>query len=396
VQLFNREKLHFLRFCQFNEIYAQAQTQSIRVFALFQPTITIAAGLSIALVIWYGGQDTIRGTIRIGILVAYFSYILALFQPVREIADKWNLFLSGMASAERIHSVLSWPVELPHLDSQSDLKPLESVRGEIVFENVWFAYQNEDWVLRDFSFHIAPGERIGVVGSTGAGKTSLISLLMRLYEPQKGRILLDGKDLKSYDRRSLRSAIGVVQQEVFLFSGSFEENISFWGSTSSQSPLVKQLKSLLKLSHLTEGRELPALDERGSNFSMGEKQLIAFVRALAAEPKIWILDEASANLDSATELLLQNALNQASGQCTTLLVAHRLATVRTADRILVLHRGRLIESGSHAQLLQQNGLYAKLYRYQSAAEPAAQSAESALGAHSEGSQVVHSISDSSA
>jgi ATP-binding cassette subfamily B multidrug efflux pump len=359
VQLFNRQKLHLDRFDRLNQWYADAQVSSIRVFALFQPTITISAGISVALIIWFGGGAALTGGLKLGILVAYFSYILSLFQPVREIADKWNIFLSGMASAERVFSVLAWPTETLEQAVHTVAQPISNLKGHIVFENVWFAYSDEHWVLRDFSLEILPGQKIGVVGHTGAGKTTIISLLIRFYEPQRGRILLDGKDLKDYDVRSLRASIGIVQQEVFLFSGSFEENITFW--RKSDAPKMEAVLAALGVNRKND--EL--LQERGTNFSMGERQVIAFARAMVANPKVWILDEATANMDSDTEALLQKSLDESASDRTSILIAHRLATVKNADRILVIHKGHLVESGNHGDLMFLDGLYARLYRYQS-------------------------------
>lgn len=365
LHLFNRVELHLERFRRLNQWYADAQIGTVRVFAMFQPTITIAAGVSVALVIAFGGMEAQAGTIKVGVLVAYFSYVLSLFQPVREIADKWNIFLSGMASAERIFSILDWPVELDDTAMIRRAEPLKDLRGHIVFENVWFAYEGEHWVLKDFSLEIQPGERIGVVGHTGAGKTTLISLLMRFYTPQRGRILLDGVDLREYDKRALRASIGIVQQDAFVFSGSFDDNIGFWGTTESQGILEKMglsagLSERAKSSH--------ALQERGSNLSMGERQILAFARTLAANPSIWILDEASANMDSETEAKLQRALRDGSRGRTALMIAHRLATVREADQIIVLHKGAMVEKGSHEELVRADGLYARLYRFQMSSE----------------------------
>ncbi len=358
VNLFNRQTLHFERFDRLNHWYADAQTASVKVYALFQPTITLSAGVSVALVMFFGGERTLQGSLKLGVLVTFFSYLMALFQPVREIADKWNLFLSGMTAAERVFSILDWPTEMESHEVETCARPIPSLMGKIQFENVWFAYQGENWILRDFSIEIHPGERVGLVGYTGSGKSTLIHLLMRFYDPQKGRILLDGRDLRSYDLRSLRASIGMVQQEVFLFSGTFEENMTFWKPSVDQR--VHNILSQLQFEHHL-GKTLL---EKGVNFSMGERQMIAFARALAIDPKIWILDEATAHLDSETEQTLQNAVNLASHGKTSLLIAHRLATVRSADRILVLHQGRLIESGSHVQLLELDGLYSRLHRLQ--------------------------------
>jgi ATP-binding cassette subfamily B protein len=402
--LFNRQKLHCDQFEKLNESYAKAQISSTRIFALFQPAITLASGVSVGLIIWYGGKETLDGGVKLGILVTYFSYILSLFQPLREIADKWNIFLSGMASAERIYSVFNWAVEETAEMVEQEVSGIESLRGHIVFENVWFAYEEENWVLRDFSLEIRPGERIGVVGHTGAGKTTLISLLMRFYEPQRGRILLDGKDLRDYEKRPLRASIGIVQQEVFLFSGSFHENINF-----GKNHELHQLKEVLNDIGFQKSMN-EEVQERGVNFSMGERQMIAFARAMMTRPSIWILDEATANLDSETESVIQRALEKASYQKTSLLIAHRLATVRSADRILVLNKGVLVEQGRHEDLLKQNGLYARLLRYQQIQEPSREqneearpqslapgSTQSLVSADSSnGSQVVSPISGSSA
>jgi ABC-type multidrug transport system fused ATPase/permease subunit len=364
VHLFNRQKLHMERFNRVNQWYSDAQVGTVKVFALFQPTITLASGVAVALVIAFGANGGPHA-LKVGVLVTFFSYALAAFQPIREIADKWNVFLSGMASVERVFSILSWPVEMEKAQSEKPVHALKGMKGHIVFENVWFAYQStaegEHWVLKDFSLEIQPGSRVGIVGHTGAGKTTLISLLMRFYEPQKGRILLDGKDLRDYDKSALRATIGIIQQDAFLFSGSFVDNITFWGDRKV-SPEIESLLKDAGCGHWLESKE--SLLERGSNVSMGERQVLAFARALDKKPSIWILDEATANMDSNSESLLQKSLEQASAGRTSILIAHRLATVRKADLIIVLHKGVMIEKGNHDELLNHDGLYARLYRYQ--------------------------------
>lgn len=366
VHLFNRQKLHLDRFDRLNDWYAQAQVGSVRIFAVFQPTITVLSGVSLALIIWYGGGKAWNGGLKIGVLATYFSFALSLFQPVREIADKWNIFLSGLASAERIFSILAWPTEFEPKETENRVQPLSGLRGHIVFENVWFAYEGEHWVLRAFSLEIRPGENVGIVGHTGTGKTTLISLLLRFYEPQRGRILVDGKDIRSFDKRALRASIGVVQQEVFLFSGTFEENVDFWSTNGSSVQKDRKEKVQAVMDFIGTGIHSPeqTLNERGSNFSVGERQIIAFARTLLKGPQLWILDEATSNLDSETERILQDKLSEVSRGKTCLLIAHRLATVRNADRIVVLNKGSLVEAGDHESLVRQDGLYARLFRYQ--------------------------------
>ncbi len=366
VQLFNREPLHLKRFEQINARYAEAQAGSVKVFALFQPSITLAAGISAALVIYHGGERVAAGLLPVGVLVSYFGYVQALYQPMRELAEKWNLFLSGMTAAERIFSVMDWELEEPGSALLPPVRP-RGIRGDIAFEGVWFAYKNEEWVLRDLSFQVRAGEKIGLVGHTGAGKSTITSLLLRFYEPQKGRITIDGTDIRSIPRRELRSIFGIVQQDAFLFSGSIEENISLWRSFEGdeREKLDKVLTALDRPHWLRHGGLM--LDERGGNLSMGERQILSFARALSQNPSIWILDEATANIDSATEGKIGALLAHAYEGHTALVVAHRLATVRDADQILVLNRGVLVEQGPHAELVSKDGLYSRLYRYQEVA-----------------------------
>jgi ABC-type multidrug transport system fused ATPase/permease subunit len=373
VQLFGREALHLERFDRLNAWYMEAQKNTVRVFALFQPSITLAQGTATTLLLYFGAESALKGEIQPGVLVAFFSYVATLFQPMRELADKWNIFLSGMASAERIFGLLEWkPEDGPAAEfvEPQEALPYQELQGEIVFDQVWFAYEGEKWVLKNFSLKVRPGERIGVVGHTGAGKSTLISLLLRFREPQRGRILLDGRDLRDYDRRSLRASIGMVQQDVFLFSGSIEENVHLWRpqvlASNGEASIRERLASLgLDVSE----RELELeLDERGGNLSAGQRQLLAFERARSQNPRLWILDEATSNIDSETEHRVVSEFDGASRGKTCFLIAHRLATVRTCNRILVLHRGELVECGTHQELIQRDGLYARLYRFQTSSE----------------------------
>lgn len=375
VHLFNRISLHNERFRVVNESYAESQVASIKVYAYFQPLITWCSGTGVALVLAFGGAmalgagSTIEGgffsaRMTPGELVTFLSFLLALFQPVREVVDKWTTFLSGMTSAERVYSLLDWKTEISTSESTESLAVIPAIRGHIRFENVWFAYEGENWILRDFNLEIFPGQKVGVVGHTGAGKTTLISLLLRFYEPQKGKIFIDGREIRDFPKRSLRSRIGIIQQDVFLFSGRIEENIGLWNGRES---LSEKTASVLKSMGFNKDLSL-LLDERGSNLSMGERQILSFARVLEKEPDLWILDEATSNVDSGTEVQIGEALDRATKGKTLLMIAHRLSTIRKSDLILVLHKGQLVESGTHEVLLRSEGYYSKLYRYQEAVQ----------------------------
>ncbi len=353
VQLFNRQPVHLERFARLNQRYADAQVATIRTYAYLQPAITLAAGTSMALVIWFGGLGALDGAIPIGVLVTYFVYAVALFRPMRDIADKWNVFLSGLASAERIFAVLDWPTEITEEDAAAPAAPYAEIRGAIRFDHVWFAYDAEHWVLRDVSFEIPAGTWLGIVGHTGSGKSTLAGLLMRFYEPQRGRILLDGRDLREFDRRRLRATVGLVQQDVFLFAGTIAENID--GASAVGALATLESAGL---------RRDQAVGERGAHLSAGQRQLVAFARARARNPRVWILDEATANMDADNEVRLHEGLHEAARQRTVVLVAHRLATTRHCGQVLVLHKGQVVERGDHDSLMKLDGLYARLYRYQ--------------------------------
>jgi len=358
VFLFNREPKHLKRFRKLNDWYSDAQIGFVRVFSLFQPAITFFTGVSVAIAITLGGTKVLDGDMKIGVLFAFLMYILSSFQPLRDIADMWNMFLSGITSAERIFSILDWSPEADLGRVDIEVERNSPINGDIEFRNVWFSYDDDRYVLEDVSFSIKSGEKIGLVGPTGSGKTTILSLLMRFYDPQKGQILIDGKDIRTWNKRVLRDHIALVQQDVFLFSGTVDDNIFLWSRSSGhREDVLRQYPEI-------EARKNDFLQERGGNLSLGERQMISFLRAESKNPDIWILDEATSNMDSESEMRLVRSLESAASEKTALFVAHRLATVRNCDQILVLHLGKLIESGKHKELMESKGLYAKLYSYQ--------------------------------
>ena len=362
LQLFGRERVQLDRYARLNHLYTFAQMGSVRLFAIFQPSITFMQGVAMALVLWIGLQEVMAGELALGVLVSAFAYVTALFQPMRELAEKWNIFLSGMASAERVFSLLSWKTEIQQ-DSVGT-KQLPVTQGEIRFEGVWFAYQEERWVLQDFNLVIPGGTSLGVVGHTGAGKSTLMQLLLRFYEPQRGRILLDGHDLRDFSLQELRSHFGMIQQDVYLFSGTVLDNLRLSQVRRSE----QEMRSLLSELGFDEVALSQPVEERGVNLSAGQKQMVSFARAWSLDPLVWILDEATSNIDSEGEEVLERVFSRTAKARTQLIVAHRLSTVRKADQILMMHQGKAIELGTHSQLMRNNGLYARWVRYQSLTE----------------------------
>ncbi len=363
VQLFRREQKNFEQFRKLNYDHLEAFLRTIFYHAVFFPVVELLSASAIALILWYGGLRVLSGALTIGVLVAFVQYAQRFFRPISDLAEKYNVMQSAMASSERIFKLLDEPQERDYLGEPVHLN---DCRGEIEFRDVWFAYNGEDWVLRGVSFHVAPGERVALVGATGSGKTSIISLLTRLYEPQQGQILLDGVDIRRIPLAELRRQIGLVPQDVFLFSGSVDENIRL-GNRDISLEVMRQVAKALHVDEFVE--RLPKgyseeVRERGSRLSVGQRQLLAFARALAYNPRIVVLDEATSSVDSETERTVQQAVEKLLAGRTALIVAHRLSTIQNADRILVVHKGQIRESGTHAELLARRGIYYRLYQLQ--------------------------------
>jgi ATP-binding cassette subfamily B multidrug efflux pump len=363
VQIFNAETKSLRTFDRINEEYRRANIDTIFYYAVFFPLVDLIGAIGVALIIWYGGYRVMQGALSLGALVAFIQYSQALFQPIRDLSDKYNVLQAAVVSSHRLFKTLDLPVAITTPD-----KPLkaERARGRIEFQNVWFAYNDEDWVLKDVSFTVEPGQSIALVGHTGSGKTTITNLLMRFYDIQRGRILLDGVDLRDWDLKALRQNFAVVLQEVFLFSGTIEGNIRLGRQEiaedrvrwAAQEVHADSFIRRLKDNYQAEVRE------RGAGLSVGQKQLISFARALAFDPALLILDEATSSIDTETEQLIQRAIERVMRDRTSIVVAHRLSTIQNADRIIVLHHGEIREQGTHQELLAHRGLYWKLYKLQ--------------------------------
>jgi ATP-binding cassette subfamily B protein len=372
VQLFRRETRSFARFDDINRAHRDANIESIFYYAVFYPVIEVIGALASALIIWYGGGWTMQGTLTLGALVAFLQYSQRFFRPISDMSEKFNVLQAAMASSERIFTLLDTPVKIESPvavavgPAAAAAKGPAAVSGHIVFDHVWFAYSGEDYVLRDVSFEVRPGERVGVVGATGAGKSTLINLLLRFYDVSRGRILIDGVDIRELALPELRSLFSLVLQDVHLFSGTIAENIRL-GRTSITDDEVRSAAAAVHASGFIErlplGYESPVA-ERGATLSVGQKQLLSFARALAFDPRVLILDEATSSVDTETELLIREALRALMAGRTTIAVAHRLSTIQDMDKILVFHRGSLREAGTHQELLAERGIYYKLYQLQ--------------------------------
>jgi ATP-binding cassette subfamily B protein len=363
VQLFRREEENSRRFRKINEGHYLANMRQISVMALFVPLIEVLSSGAIALLLWYGGGKVIQDAITLGVLVAFLSYMRMFFQPIRDLSEKYTILQSAMASMERVFLLL---------DQAEDKVPISvapvrrEMKGRIEFDKVSFSYNGEDRVLRDVSFSAREGEVVAIVGATGAGKTSLIHLLERFYDVDEGAILIDGMDIRQWDVSQLRSRIGFVMQDTFLFSGDIEENIRL-GNNSKDGEWVRRVAQLVNahafVQRLSSGYRTK-VGEGGEPLSAGEMQLLAFARALYIDPKILVLDEATSHVDPGTERLIQEGLTQLLKGRTALVIAHRLSTIQHADRIVVLHKGRIREIGRHDELMARKGLYFRLYQLQ--------------------------------
>jgi ATP-binding cassette subfamily B multidrug efflux pump len=369
VQLFNREDADMRRHAELNANYLEAHLRSITYYALFFPIIEFFTAIALALILAYGGVQILHGAVTVGVVAAFLQYARRFFRPIQDLSEKYNLLQGAMASSERVFKLIDHEVDVADpADPVALPVPLE---GRIDFRDVWFAYGKRedgepDWVLKDVSFSVAPGEKVAIVGHTGAGKTTLINLLMRFYDVDRGEVLVDGVPLHRLRLQDLRERIGLVLQDVFLFSQDVAYNIRL-GATDIADERVREAAQRVGaapfIERMPQGYD-QALGERGSTMSVGERQLVSFARALAFDPEILILDEATSSVDSEIEARIEAATDELLKDRTSLVIAHRLSTVQHADRILVLHHGELREEGTHAELLEQGGLYARLHELQ--------------------------------
>lgn len=363
VQVFGKEKETVENFEKINREHTEQNKKSIFYYAVFFPIVELLGAIAVGLIIWYGGMQVYSNIITVGVIISFIQFTEMFFRPIRDLSEKYNILQTAMASSERIFELLD--SKSPILDPENP-KKIENISGQIKFENVWFAYNDEDYVLKDINFDIKEGERIAFVGATGAGKSTIINLLCRFYDVSKGSIKLDGTDIREYRQRDLRSHIGIVLQDVFLFTGNIKSNIDLGNDIISNATIDESIRNTGLEDFITGLPEgiYHKVNERGSTLSVGQKQLISFARALAYNPKILILDEATSSVDTATELLIQEAIKKLIEGRTSIIIAHRLSTIQSCDKIIVMHKGEIKEVGTHQQLLEKQGLYFKLYQLQ--------------------------------
>lgn len=363
IQIFGRQERKFEEFHDKNSKLYKAFYREMLMYAVFRPLIYILSILSLMIVLWFGSKNVFDEIISVGTLYIFSNYIRSFFDPIQELAEQFSTLQSSIASAEKIFTVMDEDEFIPEIENP---KQPDKITGKIEFDHVWFAYDGENYVLKDVSFVINPGEKVAFVGATGAGKSSILNLIGRYYDIQKGHIYIDGIDIRQLSKKKLRSAIGQMQQDVFIFEGDVAYNIRLNDDAITDAQ-VKAAAEYVNASHfiekLPQGYHEP-VTERGATFSAGERQLLSFARTLAHNPSILVMDEATANIDTETEILIQEALEKLMDGRTTIMVAHRLSTIQHADCIMVMHKGRICERGTHRELLEQDGIYRKLYELQ--------------------------------
>ena len=363
VQIFRKEKDELKKFSNINSDHRAANVKSIFYYAIFFPGVELLSSIAVALIIWYGGGEVVHKTVQIGDLFAFIQFTEMFFRPIRDLSEKYNILQTSMASSERIFKLLD---NKTFIQNPENPVKLTQVKGDIQFKDVSFAYDDENYVLKNINFNITPGETVAIVGHTGAGKSTLINLLTRFYDINKGSILVDGIDIRKVDKRELRSHISIVLQDVYLFSGTVESNINMDNAKITKDKIIDAARTvgaekfIMNLPNTFEEE----VKERGATLSVGQKQLISFARALAYDPKILILDEATSSIDTETEILIQSAIEKLLVGRTAIVIAHRLSTIQNADKIIVLHKGEIREIGNHQELLAKRGIYYKLYQLQ--------------------------------
>lgn len=363
IQIFHKEKAEKEKFSSINTDYKQANIKSVFYYAVFFPTVELLSSIAIGLIVWYGGGEVIKSTLTVGVIIAFIQFVDQFFRPIRDLSEKYNIMQTAMASSERIFKLLD---NKTFVNNPEFPRSLERLKGDIEFQKVWFAYNEDEYVLKDINFKINPGETVAIVGHTGAGKTSLINILTRFYDIQKGTILVDGHDIRTLDKKDLRKFISIVLQDVFLFSGTVRSNISMDNEKISDEK-IKEAAKLVgadKFINSLPNKYDEIVMERGATLSVGQKQLISFARALAYDPQILILDEATSSIDTESEILIQKAIERLLVGRTAIVIAHRLSTIQNADKIIVMHKGEIRETGNHQELLAKKGIYYKLYQLQ--------------------------------
>ncbi len=363
IQIFTKEKDEVAKFADINAGHRKANIDSIFYYAVFFPIVEILGSLAIALIIWYGGGEVFQSTMTIGVLFAFIQYTEMFFRPIRDLSEKYNIMQTAMASSERIFRLLD---NKTFINDPIDPKSFEQFEGSIEFKKVWFAYNNEDYVLKDISFNVNAGETVAIVGATGAGKSSIINLLNRFYDVNKGEIIVDGLNLNSITKEDLRKHISIVLQDIYLFSGTINSNINLGDDSITDEEIIQAAKTVGAhdfITRLPKQYDEP-VKEKGATLSVGQKQLISFARALAFNPQILILDEATSSIDTESEILIQKAIEKLLIGRTSIVIAHRLSTIQNSDKIIVLHKGEIKEVGTHQQLLNERGIYYKLYQLQ--------------------------------